>query len=739
MREIRIQIQTRKYCFLLYKLLFSVLLFLNIFIFAGAVTNAHDEVFIAVFPSAMRFVLPVLLAAIICMFTIILYHYFERFSYKQLKISVGIMFGIMMVIFIVILCNFRSVPYSDALNVQDMALYFVKTGDRPISLKISRAIYFGRYGNNYFLTIVFVYLFKVFNKIGIQDIYTALQILTAAGIMTAALFMYLICVKIGGIRRGAKILALCVMNPLYYILALWVYTNVISIPFTMAVIYFGICIYQEKRRKYLVVYCILEAIVSTVGYFIRPTVVIPLIALVICAALWGSTGKKKICKLLQCSAICIFIGGLLFFSISKLNESYFSSVSHMNYPVTHWLMMGSHGDSMHNIADVNYTKSYKSKEEKVRATTKRTIENYKNQGIAGTISMFYNKLIYSWGHGDGTEVIQKASQDTRQTKLYSWVLGNRADLFRLYCHAFRIANVFMIIAALGWLLTKNEMDKYQFLFALSYFGGILFYCLWEVKGSYTAPFVYIMLLIGMQGVSGFADKIHEADVRLRKHRYLVLISVLPVLLTVCIISYYGMTNTVITHQDWSVCCSGGGSVRAITAKKEVTELSQDFYIEKPVNRIAFRGKADSDAKETGVTYQMKLLNKDKQEVYSQEIHTGDITSKGMIQLRFREIRPEGREKYTLQLRKKNDSRGKIVFQQRSNEYIDTYDGTLTVNGKKRVNDLYLQVYKEFDEKWCSKRAAGIINGGIFIMGAFMLLWFWNRVNTGKSEGEGKRV
>ncbi len=712
-----------------YKLILAVTLFACIFICAGSLANAHDNVFANLFSSTMRFLLPVTLSVMICLFIAILFQIFDTFNRKQLIISAGIMFCIMALAFAVILYNFCSVPYSDARKIHDLAMYFAKTGKHPVEADAPHAIYFGRYSNNYFLTIIFSYLFKVFEKTGVSDIYAALQVLTASGIMIAAVFMYLIGVKAYGIRGGAKVLALCVLNPVYYILILWVYTNVISIPFMTAVIYFGICIYQEKRRGYLAGYCIMEAVCSVVGYFIRPTVVIPLIALVICGFLSGLADRSTMYKLLRCSLVCAIAGLLLFVSVSKLNDRYFSTVSEGNYPVTHWLMMGSHDDGMHNMKDVRYTKSFDTKNEKTKATLKKTIENYKNQRKTGLVSFFKEKLIFSWSLGDGDELIRKASQDKKQTKLYSWMLGDRQDLFRLYCYSFRIANILLVMAALLNLIKKKAIDAYQFLFVLSLFGGILFYCFWEVKGSYTAPFIYVMILAGVQGGDLFKDKVSEICMETLEDRMywgVMMLTILPCAVCICIVSYYGMTETDVLRQDWSLCFMGGKS-EDITADTEVSEISQEFYTSKPINRIVFGARTDKRMINQDTGCQVMLLE-DGREVYSTEISGRDVRPDGSIVLEMKEIAPEDKTKFTLQFRKMDKSKGALRFQQKSNTYIDTYEGKLAVNGKERMNDMHLQVYKEYEAKWCSKKAAFIINGGGFTAVFLMFLWIWNGGN-----------
>ena len=63
--------------------------------------------------------------------------------------------------------------------------------------------------------------------------------------------------------------------------------------------------------------------------------------------------------------------------ISQLNNKYFGSISNQNFPITHWLMMSSHGEGLNDPKDVQYTLSFDTKEVKTKATINKTIEHYK--------------------------------------------------------------------------------------------------------------------------------------------------------------------------------------------------------------------------------------------------------------------------------------------------------------------------------------------------------------------------
>ena len=129
---------------------------------------------------------------------------------------------------------------------------------------------------------------------------------------------------------------------------MWIYTCSFSIPFTAAVIYFGVRLLKEESWKDRVISAILFAVFGITGYYIRPTVVIPMIAFAFCYILDHLIGKKKIKESIQSFGIVLLIGIVVSHGISGLNQSYFETVSAQKYPITHWLMMASHGDGEHN-------------------------------------------------------------------------------------------------------------------------------------------------------------------------------------------------------------------------------------------------------------------------------------------------------------------------------------------------------------------------------------------------------
>lgn len=694
-----------------------------IFIGMGTIGNVQNNVFQQVLSPSVRTFFPILISVLICLFLVLLFRAFDRFGRGQLIAASIVMLGIMTAIFLIIFCSFKIIPFTDALHVQEAALSFVNGGELPMTAATPRGSYFLKYPNNYFLVVILKCYFQLCLALGIQDTYWPLIVLSFAALMAAVVFMYLTGVLLGGLRKGAKLLALCVMNPLYYLLVFWVYTNELSIPFMMAGIYFSLRIYKAKGVWSRRIFCVLTAIVAIFGYYIRPTAVIPIIAAAGCAFLWSLRGKKNAGIVFRCAVLCAIIAVILFKAIGMVNDAHFSMDENGQFPVTHWIMMGSHGSGRHNKGDVQYTMQFDTLEERSKAALAKAIENYKNQTGTGLLSFMYDKMLVMWSYGDGGDLLNKVQQDINMTELYSYVLGDQADLFKTYAYAYRIVTVFLIIIAIWNLLGKKRIDPPQFLFILSFFGGILFYSFWEIKSTYGLPFIYNMLLIGEYGGEVLVQRIPEKRENRRSGRSSQIAAVgLVCALSICVLAYNDIINSKKVLREWSYNNQVETSMSDICPNEEEVELTQEVYISKPFNHIRIAGNANRQAVDDGASAQLTILNGDGNVVFERTITAQELFRKGYPIIDTGKIIPNGREKFTICLRKSSSGDERLYFRCRNNQYIDIYEGVLKVNGEQYRNDLFLQVYNEYEGPWCSVRTARLLMGALVL--AILLLYLW---------------
>lgn len=183
MHTFRIKLQLN-----LYKAVMALTLFFIVFIEAGTIVTAQSQVFAGILSPVMRLLLPILIALLLGSSLLILFRCLDKMGKKGLWIYTGILFVILLVGFGVILSNFLPFSSTDAYNMQDMAMYLAKTGEKPISDTAPHASYFGMFSNNYFLTVIFAKFINMLSRAGITEVQFALLALSVAGMIMRQYF-----------------------------------------------------------------------------------------------------------------------------------------------------------------------------------------------------------------------------------------------------------------------------------------------------------------------------------------------------------------------------------------------------------------------------------------------------------------------------------------------------------------------------------------------------------------------
>ena len=219
---------------------------------------------------------------------------------------------------------------------------------------------------------------------------------------------------------------------------------------------------------------------------------------------WGITQSI----VARCAAACLVAAIVAAASYSIIHSScmeYFAAVSDGNYPITHWLMMGSHGDGMYNTEDDRFTFSLETAKEKQEATWSQTVANYKEAGMAGTLKLFVKKMIINWSDGYFAMDL-RLQQSMKYSPVYSYIAGNHNDAFHLYCQGYWLAIGVLVIVACIRLLSAKSVPMLPFLLVLTLFGAMAFYLFWEVKPAYALPFLYVFYLLAVCGQEGAAGR-----------------------------------------------------------------------------------------------------------------------------------------------------------------------------------------------------------------------------------------
>ena len=461
--------------------------------------------------------IPLLVIGTILLFIFMRYAFLRisKMSTKRAFICSGFLFVIMLSIYAVLMCNLRIIPQNDSRSILDQALTFAKTNTTSIDTNSIYYNYFSKYSNNYLLTILFSYFFKLLEGLGIKDYYLGLYFVNALCLVLGTFFTWVSVVRIRGARSGLKVLLLFTLNPIYYLMMFWIYSNTLSIPFMMGLFMLGILIYTTNNFTLQGIYSITGGLLAAVAFNIRPTAVFPVIALFVAWLLYAFSrivgniiryvyNKDKnaltsdwfVNNLVTWIMVFVFFIGTFVSGhnlINTINDDYFGSASAGNYPVTHWLMMGSHDEGKYNLEDDHFTFNLPD-DEKQKVTLNRTINNYRNLGFSGTFDLWRDKATTLWSDGS-FDCSSRLKQNTKYSPIYKFVGGSYANTTRLYCQCFWLAIILMALLSQINALLKRQLDSFQFFSVVTIFGATIFYFVWEVKPAYAIPFLPFFFMI----------------------------------------------------------------------------------------------------------------------------------------------------------------------------------------------------------------------------------------------------
>lgn len=726
---------TSKYIHSFQKIIITLTLFCFLIIWGGTFFVASDDFFTDFLPLFSRILLLVLAAFLLLAALMSIYRHLNRCRPKTLYLYSAILFAGMVLIYLFFIAGFCIVPINDSHSIMDQALSMARSGEKPMDTDSIYATYFSKYSNNYLLALIFRRIFLILQQLGITDVYTPLVVLNMLCLLAAALFTWLLARKVFGLTAAVKTLLLLTLNPVYYLSVFWVYSNTLSIPFMMAVIYLGICVYKANRFLSRCIYGILGGILCVLGYLIRPTAVIPVIAFAVCFACFlmrkasgthSIFNRQTLLKMLQWAGIfaaALLAAGIVYVSANSLCKSYFGNVSDGNYPLTHWLMMGSHDNGRYNLDDDRFTLSFETAEEKKEATREQLIKNYKDLGVSGTFCLMGRKITTVWSDGYFDMSI-RMSQPMRYNRFYSWLVGERADFFRLYCQSFWLAVGLLSIICCIRQLRKRRVPTVTFLLTLSLFGSILFYCLWEAKPAYAIPFLPLFFLLAQEG----GDTLFTGWQRLispeRRSSMRWIKGTCGLLIVLCLLFginlYHEMTTCELEHYNYSIRCNNYSWIRQLPLQKGDTMI-QELHPNTAFNEITLLASATyTEDGQNDCQYHISLSDNTGKLVYETMIGAADISNNRTLTLQMDDQPAAKGSGYRLVISNAGGTQGDITFRTRKGICLDTYDGQFFINGEPQGTDLYLRVCSHFSAAYCNPFTAFCLCFGDTVIAVLIL-------------------
>ena len=588
-----------------------------------------------------------------------LYKVIIKLDDKKKKIIVGILLGLQFILLLISAFVISSIPQVDLIHILTEINSLNDTGS------ILNSVYYSVYPNNRFLLIILYGLQKII-PIGNQILFSLLSTIC---ISVMSLFTYKTVNKVLNLNKGLLSLFICVLSPIFYLYVSYYYTDVLMLPFASILIYLIVKTKDEKNLKSNVLYGLLIGIIAIIGYKIRAVAIFILVAYFVYLIF-----TKKILIVLKKFAP-IIIGAILTITcIDTIENKFFTNVNvDKEFPMTHWIMMGVNEKSYgyYSQDDYNLSSSASNVSERTDLNIKEIKNRLSDLGPFGTVKLLVVKLVSVWGKGDYS--YQKYLELVNNfNPSYSYLLEDKNIVINYLLQFSKIVVMFMAIISLINIYKSGKKS----IIAISLFGAVFFYLVWEVCPRYGLSFLPWLILIGTCSY----DTLNTNYEKFKFYKYFKCIILV---LTLALFAFSFNKYTGISYKENIVAKDSVTNVKYISLNKEaVITQTLDLYDSFNKIRLKFKVNEIDDA-----TYKLELITKNEV-VYEKDFKKNDLEDKKYTDFYLDKTYEGG--SYTVRL--SSDSTSDLEVYIAYKEKFDYYpNGILEVNKKEETGDLMFEV------------------------------------------------
>ncbi len=668
-----------------------------------------------------REILTVILTAV-C-FVLAFQWLYKKLKYMGRRFSLLLFFCIVVaqVLFLVFVSH--PMVISDAARVQNEALDMVKWNHGKMDLDYS---YMQQYTNNHFVVVLFYYFYKILSMLGITEIRIPTIMLNIACIDIGIYITYRTAKRLKGLVCANLVLVFFLLCPTTYVWLTTAYTNTFSFPFVMAILYLCLWLRGGEPNLKNIVKCILLGFAVAVGYLVRPTTILPIIAMVLFSAVkffevplmvkrkevrmlnpeWNLTkrisGKRN--TLIK-MAMVLLVCGVTWAGCQLLLDRHIEREKITGqFPVVHWIMMGLNERTGGGFAgeDVSYTRSFEGVEAKKRADVARLKERVKEMWPSRLLLHGFVKLARVWAMGDD-DSLKKSSYAHDYPILYEWFMGSGNGWFLVYMQAFRMAVYALLSISVLRQLRQGDC-KEIFLYTLTFLGAVLFFLIWEANMKYNICFMGIYLILMADGTEALRHRICLYKIERKKKKWgkyifaavgggcliASLALQMPMLIAEAHVEERQYYNSRIQADSEPI----DHSIPDMPALLEQTIEEGRFRWQDGWNCLGIFFERREEA-ELDKEYLVELIEEQENDVvFRQKIGVSDLGKRDAFWIQIQGRRSKSDMGYRLRLTHLGDDYGMVpkisLF-----PAFDPYPyGRLYVNGKKTEYDLAMSMYKK---------------------------------------------
>lgn len=432
----------------------------------------------------------------------------EAFFIKYRRIVTAAFLAFMGTAQIIMIFPLRYTPVFDVDALFGGAAEWANTGDFA-----SYHEYFSMFHNNWGGLILLRTVFGAARLFGIKDYSLPASLINSALTLLAAYLAGSVCAKLTGERGRAMAYFVFLISLPFYFIAPAFYTDSLTMLFPILILRLYITAREQERPiKRCAVFAAM-GLAAGVGYGIKATAVIMLIAVVIDAFL--RPGFKRFLPLIPISAAMIFACSLAAEGI-VLRHLDREEAKELEIPIVHWIMMGTKGNGTYDPDEYEFTKSFEDPAERKKADADRLFNRLKTYDAKAFIKLFTAKLDVDFG--DGTYGLSDClgCPHGEDNALHRFLLpgGEGHAAYKHICTGVLIAIYILlivscVIGAFGKGAAQNMSAP-----RLALLGLLLFLLIWEARWRYFsnyAPVFIVSAVMGLEEITGLIDARKRAE------------------------------------------------------------------------------------------------------------------------------------------------------------------------------------------------------------------------------------
>lgn len=404
----------------------------------------------------------------------------------------------------------KNAPFSDSGFIHNAAVEYAKGADfsQAVTATAKHETYFSQFPNNWAMLILLSNYYKLIYALkGDISVYDA-ELLNTAFIQIGLFFLYRSMRLIFKDNRKTALGIFLMLGyaPLYTYSA-YCYTDSMSMPFVTAAVYLVIKAKRAENVKAFFGLASAASLVIAVGYSIKGSLGVLLVASVVYFA--ANLPLKKWLPIAGIMAAILMLFSSIVHSYAlNIGISTEKQLDAYQFPSVHWVMMGLKDEGGFDVDEHNFTKfqpDYQTRKSKAKEVIK---ERLHNMSVSGMGEHLMKKLGFTWS--DGTYYINHHLSKAQKGPIKTLIREGKKAL--LYFQSYHL----MILIAMALSLIsgafKGKSDSMAYV-TLAVFGLTLFLLIWETRSRYLFNFIPLMLIMAANGIDFAAERLRKVIFR----------------------------------------------------------------------------------------------------------------------------------------------------------------------------------------------------------------------------------